>query len=228
MSFADELLAAASGRPIEENPFVARVCSGEASRDEVRSFAIHFAASTQSFVRTLYTILAVCTDAAVRQSLIGNVLEEEGTISFAVGEGARFDPERRHAALARRFALAAGATAAEVDAAVADAPRWLVDALNRGNWLGPFAYIAVGTESSAPRTFRLLIPALAEHYRFTAHELQFFTEHVTADDRHALDGALLIASVAQTDELRAAALEGARRGSRGWWHILRMHAGASS
>lgn len=226
MAFADELLAAASGRPIEENPFVRRVCDGVATRDELRAFAVHLAASAESFVRALHAILAICPEAAVRQSLIANALEEEGAISFRVGEGATFDPERRHANLARRFARATGATDAELDAFVVGPPRWFVEALKVGEWLGPFAYIAVGTESNAPATYRLLIPALAKHYGFSDLELQFFSEHVTADDRHAMDGALLIASIAQTEELRAKALDGARRGGRGWWQILRKHVGA--
>ncbi|HKO00086.1 MAG TPA: iron-containing redox enzyme family protein [Thermoanaerobaculia bacterium] len=226
MAFADELLAAASARPVDENPFVRRVCDGTATREELRSFAVHLAASAESFVRSLHAILAICDEASVRQSLIANVLEEEGAVSFAIGDGATFDPERRHATLARRFARAAGATDAELNAFKVGPPRWFVQALNDREWLGPFAYIAVGTESNAPPTYRLLIPALAKHYGFSDHELQFFSEHVTADDRHAMDGALLIASIASTDALRAKALDGARRGGRGWWQILRKHVGA--
>jgi len=96
--------------------------------------------------------------------------------------------------------------------------------LSDGNWLGPFAYIAVGTEANIPPTYRLLIPALVENYGFSEYNLEFLTEHVGIDDRHGLEGAMLIESVATTDEARRQALEGARRGGVGWWEILRKHA----
>jgi pyrroloquinoline quinone (PQQ) biosynthesis protein C len=223
MSFADTLYGAARPFPIEENPFVARVCSGEATREELRSFALHLSSATESFVRALHSILGVCTEPLVRHSLIGNVLEEEGAIAYVPGVGASFDPARHHPTMARRFARASGASDAELDAFAVGPPRWFNHALRNGNWLGPFAYIAVGTESNIPPTYRLLIPAFATHYGFTEHDLEFLTEHVTVDDRHGLEGATLIASIAQSDEARAQALEGARRGGRGWWEILRKH-----
>jgi pyrroloquinoline quinone (PQQ) biosynthesis protein C len=223
LTFADTLYGAARPFPIEENPFVAGVCSGEATRDEVRSFALHMSSATESFVRALHSILGVCREPRVRHSLIGNVLEEEGATSYVPGQGATFDPARHHPTMARRFARAAGATDAELDAFSVGPPRWFIHALREGNWLGPFAYVAVGTESNIPPTYRLLIPAFGRHYGFSEHDLEFLTEHVTVDDRHGLEGAMLIASIARTDEERSQALEGARRGGHGWWEILRKH-----
>ncbi|MCU1230020.1 MAG: coenzyme synthesis protein [Acidobacteria bacterium] len=223
MTFADTLYAAARPFPIEENPFVAHVCDGDATREQVRSFALHMSSATESFVRALHAVLSVCRDARVRHSLIGNVLEEEGATAYLPGEGATFDAARHHPTMARRFARAAGASDAELDAFAVGPPRWFTHALRAGNWLGPFAYIAVGTESNIPPTYRLLIPALAKHYGFSEHELEFLTEHVTVDDRHGLEGAMLIASIVRNDEERSQALEGARRGGRGWWEILRKH-----
>jgi pyrroloquinoline quinone (PQQ) biosynthesis protein C len=95
------------------------------------------------------------------------------------------------------------------------------------NWIGPFAYIAVGTESSIPPTYRLLVPALSEHYGFSDRDMEFLYEHMTVDDRHGQEGAQLIASVATTEEAQRQALEGARRGGNGWWQILLKHAGST-
>jgi pyrroloquinoline-quinone synthase len=228
MRFYEELYAAARPFPIETHPFVIAVRAGEASRDDVRSYAVHLHAAAESFLHSLYLILGVCTDADVRRSLMSNVLEEEGARSYVPGQGATFDPARRHPAMARRFARAAGASDAEIDAFAVGMPRWFRFALRDGNWLGAFAYVAVGIESNVPATYRLLIPPLVERYGFSEHDLEFLTEHVGADDRHGLDGAMLIESVSTTDAARRQALEGARRGSVGWWEILRKHARAGA
>jgi len=224
MRFYEELYAAARPYPIETHPFITAVQAGAASADEVRSFALHMASATESFVRALHSILGVCAEPSVRHSLISNVLEEEGAMAYVPGQGATFDMARHHPTMARRFARAAGATDAEIDAFAVGPPRWFRRALSDGNWLGPFAYIAVGTEANIPPTYRLLIPALAENYGFSEYNLEFLTEHVGIDDRHGLEGAMLIESVATTDEARRQALEGARRGGVGWWEILRKHA----
>lgn len=223
MAFAEELVAAAQPRPIETNPFVMQVRSGEAPPEAIRSFALHIASATESFVRALYAVLSVCTDVRARQAFIGNVLEEEGATGFLPGAGATFEERRRHPAMARRFTRAAGVEDHEIDAFRVGPPNWFERQIRAGQWIGPFAYIAVGTEANIPPTYRLLIPALAERYGFSETDLEFLIEHVTADDRHGMDGALLIASVAESEAERRQALEGARRGGRGWWEILSRH-----
>lgn len=225
MSFADSLYAAARLQKIETNPFIIRVCEGAATTNEVREFALHLTSATESFVRSLHSILSICPDSLVRHSLISNVLEEEGMTAYVPGEGATFDPARHHPTMARRFARAAGVTDAELDAFRVGPPRWFHRAIAAGNWLGPFAYIAVGTEASIPPTYRLLVPAFAEHYGFSDADMEFLYEHMTVDDRHGEEGAQLIAAVATTEEARRQALEGARRGGNGWWQILAQHAG---
>jgi pyrroloquinoline quinone (PQQ) biosynthesis protein C len=225
MSFAEALYAAARPRDIETNPFIMRVREGAATREEVHDFALHLTSATESFVRSLHSILSICPDPDVRHSLIANVLEEEGMIAYVPGQGAKFDPERHHPTMARRFARAAGVTDAEIDAFRVGPPRWFHRAIAAGNWLGPFAYIAVGTEASIPPTYRLLVPAFAQHYGFFDADMEFLYEHMTVDDRHGEEGAQLIAAVATTEEARRQALEGARRGGNGWWQILLKHAG---
>lgn len=225
MSFAQTLFATARPVPLESHPFILNVRAGEASREQIRDFAAHVASATESFVRALHAIMSVCTNTAVRQSLLANILEEEGTVQYRHGHGATFDREMHHPTLARRFARAAGATDAEIDALAIEPPNWFRRSLDARNWLGPFAYIAVGTEASTPVTFRLLTPALEKHYGFTSHELEFLYEHMTADDRHGEEGAALIASVATTEAMQRQALEGARRGGSGWWQILLKHSG---
>lgn len=226
MGFAQELLRAAQPEPIETHPFVIQVVNGEASPEAIRSFALHIASATESFVRALYAVLSVCTDVRARQSFIGNVLEEEGATGYTPGIGATFSEARRHPAMARNFTRAAGVADHDIDAFEVGPPKWFGRQIAARNWIGPFAYIAVGTEANIPPTYRLIIPALAEHYGFTPDGLEFLVEHVTADDRHGLDGAMLIESIATTETARQQALEGARRGGRGWWEILKRHVAA--
>jgi pyrroloquinoline quinone (PQQ) biosynthesis protein C len=223
MTFAEELYAAARPFPIDTHPLIASVRNGTCSREEIHAFALRLASSTRSFNRSLFAILGVCTDLRAVRALLTNVLEEEGVLSYAPGQGATFDPDRRHPALARRFALAAGVTENELDALNVTPPRWFRDALAAGNWLGPYAFVAVGTEANIPPTFRLLIPALRERYGFSNDDLDFFIEHVTVDDRHAMDGARTIETIAATPESRRQALVGARRGAMSWWQMLAKH-----
>lgn len=227
LTFAETLHAAARPRDIATHPFIVRVREGAAGRDEVRAFALQMASATESFVRALHAILSVCANADVRHSLISNVLEEEGATGYVPGQGATFDPARHHPTMARRFARAAGVTDSEMDAFSVGPPRWFHRALADGNWIGPFAYIAVGTEANIPPTYRLLVPAFITHYGFTGQDLEFLYEHMTVDDRHGEEGAQLIASVATTDDARQRALEGAHRGGVGWWQILKKHASPS-
>jgi pyrroloquinoline quinone (PQQ) biosynthesis protein C len=227
MGFAEALYAAARPQNIETHPFILKVREGSATREEIHHFALHLTAATESFVRSLHAILSICRDPQVRHSLISNVLEEEGMTGFVAGQGATFDPERHHPTMARRFARAAGVTDAEMDAFQVGPPRWFHRAIAAGNWLGPFAYIAVGTEANIPPTYRQLVPAFAEHYGFSDVDMEFLYEHMTIDDRHGEEGAQLIASVATTEEAQRQALEGARRGGSGWWQILLKHAGSA-
>lgn len=223
MSFAEALYAAARPHPIESHPFIVEVREGKATEEAIRNFALHLTSATDSFVRALHAILSICPDPLVRHSLIANVLEEEGMTGYVPGQGATFDPERHHPTMGRRFARAAGVTDAEVDAFQVGPPRWFQRAIAANNWIGPFAYIAVGTEANIPPTYRQLVPAFAKHYGFADDDMEFLYEHMTADDRHGEEGAQLIATVARTPEMQKLALEGARRGGHGWWQILLRH-----
>lgn len=223
--FAESLLASARIAPAETNPIVAGVADGRLSRETVRRYAIAMFAMAESFPRRISSVLALCDDRAVRQSLLGNLLEEEGVVGFVPAEGVRIDPERRHGVMARRFARAAGATDAELDAISSEPARWFLEALRKGDWIGAYSFFAIGFEANVPATFRMLVEPLTAHYGFTGHELEFLYEHFTADERHGAEAALLIAGAATTDARRASAREGARRGGAAWWAFHRAIAG---
>ena len=215
--FTEELLAAARPSNGASDPFVDGLRSGRMSRDAIRRYALALVGIATAFPRRLADILTICDVDEIRISLLANMLEEEGVVSYAPG-AIRAVPERKHGAFARRFAFAAGASDAEADDAVANmrAGRWFADAIDRGDWLGAFAYVAVGHEANVPPTFRQIVPPLVEHYGFAIEDLVFLTEHYEADERHGNESAHAIARIAKTDDARVRALEGARRGGMAW------------
>jgi pyrroloquinoline quinone (PQQ) biosynthesis protein C len=159
----------------------------------------------------------------VKRSLLGNLLEEEGVVAYVPGQGVRIDRERAHTSLGRRFARAAGASDDEIDALTVPPVRWFEERIRLGDWLGAFTYFSIGYEANVPETFRLLMTPLTQIYGFRDEDLEFLTEHFVADERHGIEAAYLIERITTTAESRARALEGARRGGRAWWEILRLH-----
>ncbi|MFP5245623.1 MAG: TenA family transcriptional regulator [Thermoanaerobaculia bacterium] len=224
---ADSLLAAAQPAPIETHPFIERVLAGTLPKDIVREYALLIYSIASVFPRRIAAVLSICPQQDVRRALINNLLEEEGVTSFQPEVGASVVADRRHSSMAAKFARAAGATDADIAAQDPAPSRWFADAIASGDWLGAYAYFAVGHEANVPRTFRMLVPALIEHYGFTQDELEFLTEHYVADERHGREAAEMLASIAEEPAARERTLEGARRGGMAWWlmhrQLLRAH-----
>ncbi len=219
--FAESLLAAARVAPVQTNPIVAGVTAGTLPREVVRQYALMIAAMAEEFPRRICAVLSICDDLAVRRSLLGNLLEEEGVVEIVREAGVRIDHERRHGVIARRFAHAAGATDGDVDAIQAPPAQWFADAIRGDNWIGAFSYFAIGFEANVPATFRALVDPLIANYGFTGDDLEFLYEHFTADERHGVESAHLIARAAYDQSRRERALEGARRGGVAWWAFHR-------
>ncbi|HEX8618331.1 MAG TPA: iron-containing redox enzyme family protein [Thermoanaerobaculia bacterium] len=219
--FAESLLAVARVAPMHTNAFVAGVIEGRASREAVQRYALALAGIAETFPHRICAVLSLCDDFDVRRSLLGNLLEEEGVVGYVPEQGVRIQHDRRHGVIARKFARAAGVTDAEIAALRATPARWFVDALRDGDWIGALSFFAIGFEANVPETFRLLVDPLKSHYGFTTDDLHFLYEHFTADERHGTEAAHLIARAANTEEKRACALEGARRGGAAWWAFHR-------
>jgi pyrroloquinoline quinone (PQQ) biosynthesis protein C len=221
-TFADELLAASRRGDVRDLPFVNAVLRGEAPRSAVRVYAMRLCAMARSFPRTLGAALAQCDDRRVRLYLIGNMLEEEGIVRFGNGHELVAAPERSHAVLARRLARAAGASEEAIEALPFALSRWLQNALDTGDWIGALAFFGIGYEANVPAAYRLLAPALEEHYGFSRHDVQFLHVHFEADERHGRETAELLTTVATTDDERRRALAGARRGSTAFAELHRV------
>ena len=219
-SFADRLLEIARPYPIASNPFVDALRRGACSREQVRAYAEMIAVAAIHFPNVLANVLSHCDRPRVRQCILGNLLEEEGVVAYRPGAGVVVAQERRHSFMARRFAAAAGLDAAALARAQRQEGRWYRDAAASGDWIGTYAYFAIGYEANVPESFRLVHRALIDHYGFAEEDLIFFTEHMTADERHGRDAAEMLSEETSEAE-RQRALEGARRGGMAWWLIHR-------
>lgn len=222
-AFARELLSVARPQKLERHPFLGSLARGEASRDAVRRWSVRLAMSASGFASTVASVLAICDEPEVRSILLGNLLEEEGVTAFVPGSGVTIDPVRAHGDMARRFARACGASDEEIAASTAAPTPWFASALAERNWIGAFAYFAIGFEANVPDTCRMLLRALIDQYGIPEEELIFLTEHMDADERHGIESASLLERVARTETARAAALDGARRGGMAWWMLHREH-----
>jgi pyrroloquinoline quinone (PQQ) biosynthesis protein C len=220
-AFVTQLLAVARAHDITRNPFVQGIVAGRYPKPALRAYAQDLVGLAAGFPALLATLLARCDHAEARQVILGNLLEEEGAVSFSAAEGLVLAPERCHTALGERFVRAMGADATELRPAPS---QWLLQELEHGRWLGPLAYVSVGIEANIPDTFRLLFTGLREHYGLQVKELEFLSEHFDADERHGLNAATVIATAANTKAAQQEALTGAKRGGAAWWHLHLRHA----
>lgn len=221
-------LAAAAHLDIRRNPFVAAIAEGRCSRQAIRRYAVAVFALSDRFPERLAATAAICDDPDVRLSLLENLLEEDGITRMENGRLIRHD-RKRHASVARRFAIAAGASEEELIAASArerDTATWLQEALAARRAAAALAYLTVGIEGNVPATLTLIADSLSRHYGFGDGDLEFFTSHVALDEAHGATGARLTARMIRSDSDRADALEGARRGAMAWWWFHRSMLGA--
>jgi pyrroloquinoline quinone (PQQ) biosynthesis protein C len=224
----DAALAAAAYLDIRHNPFVAAVVEGRCSRDAIRRYAIAVFALSDQFPSRLAATAGICDDPEVRLSLLENLLEEEGITRLEDGHLIR-DDGKRHASVARRFAVAAGASDEELAAASArerDTATWLHEAIAARRAAAALAYLTVGIEGSVPATLTLIAAALSQHYGFRDDDLAFLTSHIALDEAHGASGVRMTARLVRSDADRADAIEGARRGALAWWWFHRSMLGA--
>lgn len=215
-SFVGELLAVARPYAVEANPMIVALRSGTCPRHVIRQYAEGLARTAIQFPRELAAVLSICNRWEVRTAILGNLLEEEGIVAYEPGRGVVARETRSHGAMAMRFAAAAGADLRSASSEPELASRWYDAAIRSGNWIGAFAFFSIGFEANIPETFRQVHAALLEHYGFAPEDLEFFTEHMSADERHGREAAELLERVVSPEE-RALAIDGARRGGLAWW-----------
>ena len=187
-------------RRLLDHPFYQAWNRGELTLDELRDYAGQYHAFEAAFPRFLSALHSRCEDAAVRQTLLTNLWDEE--------YGAD-----NHLALWIRFAEGLGMTAEEVRSAdVRESTQNLIDTyadLCSNGSLAEGIAALYAYESQAHYVAQTKIAGLKANYGITDEDtVSFFSAHVDADAAHsaAEAGALerLVESEADWDKVREA------------------------
>jgi pyrroloquinoline-quinone synthase len=222
MKMATESLVEELAYPIRTinigaNPFLVALAEGTCPRDAIRRYAIETYVLSSMFPQRLASLVAICSDSAVRLELLRNILEEEGVTSFD-GESIVRRDDRQHGEIARRFAHAAGAGDEELlRARNENTQTWVDRAISDRRLCAALAYLTVGFEGCVPPTYALLVSALEANYGFSREDLEFFILHMTADADHSRLGAEMTAALVRTEADREEAITGVQHARTAWW-----------
>ena len=185
-----------------DSRIVRAIADGTASRPAVRGFAREIYALSAISLRPFAAMVSNAPDERSFRLALENFASEAGLLG-----------EAPHPALFRRFALATGASAAELDAHV-PLPSTLgaMYALER-SLRGPFdeavAGFGLAIEGPASEWGGLVLAGLREHYRFDDDALRFWILHFQEDGdsaleaQHAENARLLLRRFAATAEQQA-------------------------
>jgi pyrroloquinoline-quinone synthase len=201
--FLTRLDALVAEKHLLKHPFYVLWNEGKLTREDLRSYAISYYPQVANFPRYVSGVHAACEDAALRQELLENLIEEE--------RGAE-----NHPALWRRFAASLGA--AESDLAVSPRTREVAQAVaqflstTRSGSVPEGLAALYAYESQIPEIARTKREGLASFYGVTdSAAIRFFTVHEEADVWHRQVEREALGRVAATPEDRERALAAAGR-----------------
>ena len=201
--FLTALDALIAEKHLLKHPFYQLWSRGELTLENLREYAISYYPHVAAFPTYVSGVHAGCEDAALRQELLENLVEEErGTDN--------------HPALWRKFAAALGATETdlaaaprtpEIAAAIAEFRRSTREASTAEGLAALYAY-----ESQIPEVSKTKREGLGAFYGIAEGDAtRFFSVHEKADVWHREVEREALGRVADTPEARAKALEAARR-----------------
>jgi pyrroloquinoline-quinone synthase len=186
-----------------KHPFYVLWNEGKLSREELRAYAIAYYPQVANFPRYVSGVHAACEDAALRQELLENLIEEERG-----GEN--------HPALWRKFAASLGAAGSDLAVAlstpeVAAAVGEFLSTTRSGSVVEGLAAL-YAYESQIPEIAKTKREGLAAFYGIAdAESTRFFTVHEEADVWHRQVERKALGRVAATPEDRMRALAAAGR-----------------
>ena len=186
-----------------KHPFYQLWSQGKLTRENLREYAISYYPHVAAFPTYVSGVHSGCEDAALRQELLENLIEEErGT--------------ENHPALWRRFAVALGADASdlataprtpEVAEAIAEFRRATHDGSVAEGLAALYAY-----ESQIPEVSKTKREGLGAFYGIVDEDAtRFFSVHEEADVWHRQVEREALGRIADTPEAREKALAAARR-----------------
>jgi pyrroloquinoline-quinone synthase len=201
--FLTALDALIAGKHVLKHPFYRLWSQGKLTREHLREYAVSYYPHVAAFPTYVSGVHSGCEDAALRQDLLENLIEEE--------RGAE-----NHPALWRRFAealgaapsdLAAAARTPEVASAIAEFRRSTREGSVAEGLAALYAY-----ESQIPEVSKTKREGLCAFYGVEDGDAtRFFRVHEEADVWHRQVEREALGRVADTPERRAQALEAARR-----------------
>jgi pyrroloquinoline-quinone synthase len=201
--FLAALDAVIAEKHLLKHPFYQLWSRGELKLETLREYAISYYPHVAAFPTYVSGVHAGCEDAALRQELLENLIEEErGT--------------ENHPALWRKFAAALGAAASdmavsprtpEVAEAIAEFRRSTREGSTAEGLAALYAY-----ESQIPEVSKTKREGLCAFYGIEEGDAtEFFSVHEKADVWHREVEREALSRVADTPEAREKALDAARR-----------------
>jgi pyrroloquinoline-quinone synthase len=201
--FLTALDALIAERHLLQHPFYRLWSQGNLTRENLREYAVSYYPHVAAFPTYVSAVHSGCEDAALRQELLENLIEEER------------GPEN-HPALWRRFAAALGA--AECDLASSPRTPEVAEAIaefrrsTRGGSLAEGLAALYAYESQIPEVSKTKREGLAAFYGIVdENATRFFSVHEEADVWHRQVEREALGRVADTPEERQRALAAARR-----------------
>lgn len=201
--FLEKLDALVAKKHLLKHPFYVLWSEGKLTRENLREYAISYYPHVAAFPRYVSGVHANCADAALRQELLENLIEEERG-------------EENHPALWRRFAAAVGAApgdlataprTSEVAATIAEFCRATREGTLAEGLAALYAY-----ESQIPEISKTKREGLAAFYGISDPDAtRFFSVHEQADVWHRQVEREALGHVADTEEGRENALAAAGR-----------------
>ncbi|MFY9550842.1 MAG: CADD family putative folate metabolism protein [Thermoanaerobaculia bacterium] len=186
-----------------KHPFYQLWSRGELTLETLREYAISYYPHVAAFPTYVSGVHAGCEDAALRQELLENLIEEERG-------------SENHPALWRKFAAALGA--AETDLTSSPRTPEVAEAIaefrraTRGGSTAEGLAALYAYESQIPEVSKTKREGLCAFYGLEEGDAtRFFSVHETADVWHREVEREALGRVADTPEARAKALEAARR-----------------
>ena len=201
--FLNALDALIAEKHLLNHPFYQLWSQGKLTRENLREYAISYYPHVAAFPTYVSGVHSGCEDAALRQELLENLIEEErGT--------------ENHPALWRRFATALGASERDLSALprtpeVADTIAEFRRATREGSVAEGLAAL-YAYESQIPEVSKTKREGLGAFYGIVEDDAtRFFSVHEKADVWHRQVEREALGPIADTAEERAAALAAARR-----------------
>ncbi len=201
--FLARLDALVAEKHLLKHAFYVLWTEGKLSREDLRQYAISYYPQVANFPRYVSGVHASCEDAALRQELLENLIEEERGVE-------------NHPALWRRFAASLGAASSDLASAprtpeVAAAVQEFLTATRSGSVAEGLAAL-YAYESQIPEIAKSKREGLASFYGIAdAAATKFFTVHEEADVWHRQVEREALRRVAGTPADRERALAAAGR-----------------